>query len=121
MDEQLYAIPVNDAFNADCECPVCLMYRSLEKAAVEFALGPSYMEDDVRMETNRVGFCAEHVKLMYEQPSAYFAPLAEEYGVDYVLISTWERSNYNVDSAYFESMQKVWTDGQTTIYKVGSN
>ncbi|MCR5321965.1 MAG: DUF6062 family protein [Lachnospiraceae bacterium] len=67
MDEQLYAIPVNDAFIADCECPVCLMYRSLEKAAVEFTLGPSYMEDDVRMETNRVGFCPEHVKLMYEQ------------------------------------------------------
>ena len=67
MDEQLYAIPVNDAFNADCECPVCLMYRSLEKAAVEFTLGPSYMEDDVRMETNRTGFCPEHVKLMYEQ------------------------------------------------------
>ena len=67
MDEQLYAIPVNDAFNADCECPVCLMYRSLEKAAIEFTLGPSYMEDDVRMETNKVGFCADHVKLLYEQ------------------------------------------------------
>jgi len=67
MDEQLYAIPVNDAFNADSECPVCLMYRSLEKAAIEFTLGPSYMEDDVRMETNRVGFCADHVKLLYEQ------------------------------------------------------
>ena len=65
MDEQLYAIPVNDAFNADCECPVCLMYRSLEKAAVEFTLGPSYMEDDVRMVTDKVGFCDRHVSKMY--------------------------------------------------------
>ncbi len=67
MDEQLYSIPVNDAFAAETECPVCVMYRSLESAAVEFTMGPSYMEDDVRMETNRVGFCPEHVKLMYGQ------------------------------------------------------
>ncbi|MCR5684995.1 MAG: DUF6062 family protein [Lachnospiraceae bacterium] len=67
MDEQLYSIPVNDAFTADTECPVCMMYKSLENAAIEFAMGPSYMEDDVRMETNKTGFCADHVKLMYEQ------------------------------------------------------
>ena len=66
MDEQLYSIPVNDAFDSDCECPVCVMYRQLEKNAVEFTMGPSYMEDDVRMETNKVGFCPDHVKMMYE-------------------------------------------------------
>ncbi len=65
MDEQLYAIPVNDAFDAECECPVCVMYASLEKNAIEFTMGPSYMEDDVRMETNKVGFCPNHVKMMY--------------------------------------------------------
>lgn len=65
MDEQLYAIPVNDAFDSNSECPVCTMYRQLEKNAVEFTMGPSYMEDDVRMETNRVGFCPEHVRMMY--------------------------------------------------------
>ena len=27
MKEQLYSIPVNDAFDADCECPVCFMYN----------------------------------------------------------------------------------------------
>ena len=43
MDEQLYAIPVNDAFDSECECPVCVMYRQLEKNAVEFTMGPSYM------------------------------------------------------------------------------
>lgn len=66
MKEQLYTIPVNDAFAVDCECPVCTMYSSLEKEAVEFTMGPSYMEDDVRMETNRTGFCTHHVKLLYK-------------------------------------------------------
>lgn len=66
MDEQLYSIPVNDAFDAECECPVCVMYRTLEKNAVDFTMGPSYMEDDVRMETNKVGFCPDHVRMMYD-------------------------------------------------------
>lgn len=65
MREQLYTIPVNDAFAQDCECPVCNMYASLEREAIEFTMGPSYMEDDVRMETNRIGFCSSHVKQLY--------------------------------------------------------
>lgn len=62
MKEQLYTIPVNDAYAVDCECPICVMYRELEKNAVEFTMGPSYMEDDVREMTDKVGFCPEHMK-----------------------------------------------------------
>lgn len=65
MKEQLYTIPVNDAFDLDCECPICEMYRSLQNAAIEFTMGPSYMEDDIRMETNKVGFCDKHVQMLY--------------------------------------------------------
>ncbi len=67
MKEQLYTIPVNDAFDENGECPVCSMYRSLEKASVEYAMGPSYMEDDVRMETDKVGFCANHMKQLWDE------------------------------------------------------
>ena len=28
-------------------------------------MGPSYMEDDVRMETNETGFCSHHIQKMY--------------------------------------------------------
>ncbi len=66
MKEQLYTIPVNDAFAVDCECPVCSMYDSLEHDAIEFTMGPSYMEDDIRMETNKIGFCSHHVKQLYK-------------------------------------------------------
>ena len=66
MKEQLYTIPVNDAFAVDCECSVCSMYDSLEKDAIEFTMGPSYMEDDIRMETNKIGFCTHHVKQLYK-------------------------------------------------------
>ena len=66
MKEQLYTIPVNDAFDADTECPVCAIYEKLESDAIDFVMGPSYMEDDVRMETNAKGFCAKHLPLMYK-------------------------------------------------------
>ena len=66
MKEKLYTIPVNDAFHTDCECPICQMHRTLEMNAIEFVMGPSYMEDDVRMETDRIGFCSHHLELMYQ-------------------------------------------------------
>ncbi|MGN0505113.1 MAG: DUF6062 family protein [Lachnospiraceae bacterium] len=65
MKEQLYTIPVNEAFDVRCECPVCAMKHKLKENAIEFTLGPSYMEDDIRMVTDKVGFCAEHVKELY--------------------------------------------------------
>ena len=67
MAEKLYTIPVNEAFEADSECPVCTMYRSLEQDAIDFTMGPSYMEDDVRIATNQLGFCESHIKQLYKK------------------------------------------------------
>lgn len=66
MKEELYMIPVNDAFDTDCECPVCSMYKSIESDAVNFTLGPSYMEDDIRMVTDKTGFCSVHADMLYK-------------------------------------------------------
>ncbi|MCR4716851.1 MAG: DUF6062 family protein [Lachnospiraceae bacterium] len=67
MKEQLYTIPVNDAFDADCECPICEMYRQLEANAIDFTMGPSYMEDDNRAVTDEKGFCYKHINMLYAQ------------------------------------------------------
>ncbi|MGI6106774.1 MAG: DUF6062 family protein [Lachnospiraceae bacterium] len=64
MKEELHTIPVNDAFNADAECPVCYMYRTLEQKAIDFTMGSSYMEDYIRAETDKLGFCSHHMKMM---------------------------------------------------------
>ena len=66
MKENLYTIPVSDAFNADCECPICAMYKKLETDAIDFTIGPSYMEDDVREATSRLGFCEKHLEKFYK-------------------------------------------------------
>lgn len=67
MKEQLYTIPVNDAFNEPYECPLCKIYDNLEQESIDFMLGPSYMEDDIRMETNKTGFCTKHIKQLYDR------------------------------------------------------
>ncbi len=67
MKENIYTIPVLDAFKDAGECPFCNMSHSLEIDAVHYMMGPSYMEDDIRMETNKIGFCQEHYKSMYEE------------------------------------------------------
>ncbi len=66
MKEQLYTIPVTDAFNESCECPLCAMKKNLEINAIDYTMGPSYMEDDVRAVTDELGFCNTHIKMLYE-------------------------------------------------------
>lgn len=67
MKEKIYTIPVNDAFDSACECPICVMYKTLEDNAIDYTMGPSYMEDDVRSETDRLGFCQKHVRMVYNK------------------------------------------------------
>ena len=65
MKEQLYTIPVTDAFESNCECPLFKMKKELEQNAIEYTLGPSYMEDDNRAMTDELGFCEQHIQRLY--------------------------------------------------------
>lgn len=66
MKEKLYTIPVSEAYEADSECPLCTMRKKLETNAIEFTMGPSYMEDDIREATSRLGFCEKHLEQLYK-------------------------------------------------------
>lgn len=67
MKEQLYTIPVNDAFASESECPLCAMRQELERNAIEYTMGPSYMEDDNRAMTDKLGFCNKHITDLYHE------------------------------------------------------
>lgn len=67
MKEQIYTIPVNDGFNEGGECPFCNMYNKLEKENLDYMLGSSYMDDNIRMETDKIGFCKNHYSMMYNK------------------------------------------------------
>ncbi len=68
--EQIYTIPVNEAFEASrddaaCGCPLCALYNKLENNELEAILGASMMEPDIRIMTNKEGFCKTHYDMMF--------------------------------------------------------
>lgn len=68
MKEQLYTIPLNDAFAADDECPFCNIEKKLEEDLLDFTLGSgsSYMESNIRDLTDVYGFCRYHFHKMFQ-------------------------------------------------------
>lgn len=64
VKETICTIPVNDVLAAKDGCPICRMHDTLEEHMLEFIMGDAMMEPDVRIETNRKGFCAMHFEKM---------------------------------------------------------
>ena len=66
--EQIYTIPVNEAFEEcrenGCNCPLCKIYDTLEKKETDMALGPSMMEPATRIVMNEKGFCRDHLNML---------------------------------------------------------
>ncbi len=67
MRESILTIPVNEIFEPRDGCPICRMRDMLEKRTVEYIMGAAMMEPDVRIETNRLGFCKTHFDQMLKQ------------------------------------------------------
>lgn len=65
MKEELYTIPVNEALEQDGECLFCTLNKKLENDILDYILGPSYMEEDIRGETDKLGFCKKHYAQMF--------------------------------------------------------
>lgn len=89
MDEKLYTIPVNDAFDQACECPVCAMRKKLEDDAIAYTLGPSYMEDDIRAVTDKMGFCDKHIDALYHQNNRL--------GLALILSTHFKKVNHDIE------------------------
>ena len=113
MKEKIYTVPVNDAFAADSECPVCAMFEQLENDAIEYTMGPSYMEDDIRAVTDKKGFCQKHIKKIYEQNNRLGYALVMKTHMDYV-IKTIE--SYNQDRCTGKSLLKKGKESSVCSY-----
>ena len=82
MRECIYTIPLNDIFEVEDGCPLCRMRRLLENRCVEYIMGAAMMEPDVRIETNRYGFCQEHFSVMLKQKNRLSLALMIETHLD---------------------------------------
>ncbi len=94
MREEIYTIPVNDAVNADDECPFCYIERMVEHKLMDFVLGngASYMESDIRDLTDEHGFCKEHFKKMFKYQNAL--------GNAWILSTHYNRIMKEMDKAF---------------------
>lgn len=68
--EQIYTIPVNESFERSADdhslgCPLCALHRKFEENELELILGASMMEPDIRIMTNKEGFCRKHYDMMF--------------------------------------------------------
>lgn len=67
MKETIYTIPVNEAYESDCECPLCKLEEKLEKEAIDYEMGGAMMEADHRELSDNTGFCNKHLSMMFNK------------------------------------------------------
>ena len=85
--EQIYTIPVNEAFEASAAdhalgCPFCAIYNKLEENELDLILGASMMEPDIRIRTNEEGFCRTHYDMMFARKNRLGMALTLESHLD---------------------------------------
>ena len=64
MRESILTIPVTEIFEPKCGCPICRLRDTLEERTIDYIMGAAMMEPDVRIETNKQGFCKLHFEQM---------------------------------------------------------
>lgn len=67
MRADITNIPVSEVFEPKDGCPICRMRNVLEQRVAEYITGAAMMEPDVRIETNKLGFCYDHYRLILKQ------------------------------------------------------
>ena len=77
-------IPVAEMFEQRDGCPICRIRNMLEERAVEYITGAAMMEPDIRMETNKQGFCLEHYRQMLKKRNRLSIALMLESHLDEV-------------------------------------
>ncbi len=75
MKEKIYTIPITDALKESEFCPFCAMREKLDKEAIDYTLGPSYMESDIRAVTDEKGFCSSHYSVIMNEQNKLGAAL----------------------------------------------
>ena len=66
MKIQLETIPVWDGVKEGSECFICSLMKKAEEDGVRYYLSSAVMTPEIRVETNRDGFCPHHFHLLAE-------------------------------------------------------
>lgn len=126
MEEKIYTIPVNEAFDEYDGCPFCKLKRKLEDTERDLIMGASMMEPDIRIKTNKLGFCKKHFGKMFEMNNRLSLALMLESHLAEVIDNTviWKKSllckdNTKKASENMESLTKSCYICEKTNEKFG--
>ena len=75
-------IPIAEVFEEGDGCPICRLRNTLENRAVDYITGAAMMEPDVRIETNKKGFCLDHYRQILKQRNRLSVALMLESHLD---------------------------------------
>lgn len=92
MRQHLDTAPVLEAMRGGGECPLCALKKTNEAAYVDSFLGGSVMEVSTRLEVNQKGFCAKHLKMLFDRNNRLGLALMESSHLKEVLKELKTRS-----------------------------
>jgi len=121
LKETIYTTPVTEAFGecGEGDCPFCIMYNKLDENSIDFVMGPSYMEEDVRMETNKTGFCGSHMAAMYNRSNRLGLALMTHthlMQLNHDLNALLKNLDYDAKKGLFKKGKKQTAPNETSDY-----
>lgn len=107
MRDDICTIPVSEVFEESDGCPICRMYKTVEDRIITYILGDAMMEPDVRIETNRLGFCEKHLDKMMGYRGRLQLSLMLETHLKSVKEDIFDKKLFNPAAKKAEKVKKI--------------
>lgn len=107
MRDDICTIPVSEIFEVNDGCPICRMRDTVEKRIIDYIMGDAMMEPDVRIETNRVGFCEKHYDKMMSNRGRLQLALMLQTHIDEINSNVFKKSMFLTANKRGETAAKI--------------
>ena len=107
MRDDICTIPVSEVFEVNDGCPLCRMRDTVEERIIDYIMGDAMMEPDVRIETNRVGFCEHHYNEMLSHRGRLQLALMLQTHVDEINNNVFKKSIFTSSVKRGEKAAKI--------------
>ncbi|MBQ8725790.1 MAG: hypothetical protein IJY84_01650 [Clostridia bacterium] len=65
MNYHIGTMLIDENFTEGCDCPICKIKKTVNERLTEQYLGEAVMEEDTRLEVNKLGFCPNHYSMLF--------------------------------------------------------
>lgn len=107
MRDDICTIPVSEVFEVNDGCPICRMRDTIEERMIDYILGDAMMEPDVRIETNKLGFCEYHYDKMMSRRGRLQLALMLQTHINEINEGIFKKKLFNSDSKKEQGAKRV--------------